>query len=113
MYEPLHVRISDSHRIFVTTSLLETILYRGILFHKRINSFLGIMNKKQILDKGNFFPSPFAAMNTQLLFHGSEHLEMLVQQLLVCGQLGIGRLRSRITYQHVCFSPSEVAIFWI
>ena len=47
-------------------------------------------NKKQILDKGNFFPSPFAAMNTQLLFHGSEHLEMLVQQLLVCGQLGIG-----------------------
>lgn len=55
MYEPLHVRISDSHRIFVTTSLLETILYRGILFHKRINSFLGIMNKKQILDKGNFF----------------------------------------------------------
>ena len=96
-----HVKLHvGSFFLWNQTIVYHFILYArayGIVFvpvsytHLDVYKRQGIMNKKQILDKGNFFPSPFAAMNTQLLFHGSEHLEMLVQQLLVCGQLGIGR----------------------
>ena len=70
-----------------------TILESGSTLDYGVETLALFMHKQQILHIGDFPTDTLPIDLTQVPFHGSEHLDILLLKILVSGLLGIGALQ--------------------
>ena len=90
LYEACHVVVGDGHRLAVGASSDEAVLEGVGPVDDGIKFGAGGVREEQVVDDGRLKTLPAAARHSRHPFQRCEHLDALLPQAQVAGQLGVG-----------------------
>ena len=90
LYEAGHVGVGDGHRLAVGSASYEAVLEGVGPVYERIKFGAGGVREEQVVDDGRLKTLPAAARHSRHPFQRCEHLDALLPQAQVAGQLGVG-----------------------
>lgn len=90
LYEAGHVGVVDGHRLAVCSASYEAVLEGVGPVYERIKFGAGCVREEQVVDDWRLKTLPAAARQARYPFQRCEHLDALLPQAQVAGQLRVG-----------------------